>query len=154
VYCHDMAGTPREYLALKTGPTTNYSYYGQGKNTSTDGQTTWYTKARLDPATLTLVLDDTTFSTSQGWRSFGSTTLNTSPLGSAGDCVNLNSQTGRSNIDLTGTPFDIVPDQFQVQGWYPAGSATYSGGQIVNLMGGGDCGAISDPDNRLRLTLR
>ncbi|MCY1080679.1 GON domain-containing protein [Archangium lansingense] len=154
VYCHDMAGTPREYLTVKTGSTTNYSYYGQGPNTSAGGQTTWYSKVRLDPAALTLVLDDTTFSTSQGWMNFGSNFLYTSPLGSAGDCVTAYSQTGRSNIDLTGTPFDIVPGQFVTEGWVPAGSVANSGSQIVNLTGGGYCGATFDPDYRLQLTLQ
>ncbi|ATB36475.1 hypothetical protein CYFUS_001890 [Cystobacter fuscus] len=154
VYCHDMAGTPREYLTVKTAATTNYSYYGQGQNTSAGGQATWYFKVRLDPVALTLALDDTTFSWSQGWMRFGSTFLYTNPLGSAGDCVADRSQTGRSNIDLTGTPFGIVPGQFLVSGYHPAGSITYSGSQIVNLTGGGYCGFTSDPDNRLQLTLQ
>ncbi|MFY0584017.1 GON domain-containing protein [Cystobacter fuscus] len=38
VYCHDMAGTPREFLTLsKTGSTTNYALYGQSPNTSAGG---------------------------------------------------------------------------------------------------------------------
>jgi len=124
VYCHDMAGTPREYLTLpNTGSTTNYAHYAQSPNTSPTGLKTWYTKARFDPATTTLILDDTTFSTSEGWVRFGSNYVYSQSLGNAANCVAARSQTGRGNIDLTGTPFDIAPNQFQLGGYLPAGSA-------------------------------
>ncbi|WP_224368779.1 LamG-like jellyroll fold domain-containing protein [Hyalangium versicolor] len=155
VFCHDMAGTPREYVVLPhTGSTTNYSYYGQGPNTSADGLTTWFSQVRLDPATLTLLLDDTTFSTSQGWIWFDTGYQYSRALGIAADCVMPESDSGRSNIDLTGTPFDIVPDQFHLVGAWPAGSAIFSSPQSVNLKGGGYCGGISTLDNRLRVNLR
>ncbi|MDY7224890.1 immunoglobulin-like domain-containing protein [Hyalangium rubrum] len=155
VHCHDMAGTPREYLTLpSTGSTTNYSYYGRGPNTAPGGQTTWYTKARFDPAALALTLDDTTFATSEGWKRFGNTYVYSSALAGAGDCVNTYSQTGRGNVDLTGTPFDIVPGQFRIEGNVAAGSATFSGPQIVNLTGGGYCGGIGTGNNQLRLAWR
>ncbi|EPX55370.1 hypothetical protein D187_009365 [Cystobacter fuscus DSM 2262] len=155
LYCHDMAGTPREYLTLpKTGSTTNYAHYAESLNTSANGLKSWYTKARFDPATLALDLGDTTFSTSEGWVLYGNTYIYSQGLGNAADCVAPNSQTGRANIDLTGTPFDIVPNQFQLNGYLPAGSATPSGSQIVNLTAGGYCGAIGTADGRLRLDLR
>ncbi|WNG23763.1 hypothetical protein F0U62_06775 [Cystobacter fuscus] len=155
VYCHDMAGTPREYLTLpKTGSTTNYAHYGQSPNTSAGGLKSWYTKARFDPATLALNLGDTTFSTSEGWVRYGTNYVYSQGLGGAADCAAPHSQTGRGNIDLTGTPFDIVPNQFQLNGYLPAGSATPSGSQIVNLAAGGYCGAIGTADGRLQLTLR
>ncbi|MFY1831440.1 GON domain-containing protein [Myxococcus fulvus] len=155
VYCHDMAGTPREYLTLpKTGQTTNYSYYGRGPNTAPAGLTTWYQKVRFNPADLTLDLSDTTFAIRQGWASFGPTRIESVPLASAGDCVANDSRTGRSNIDLTGTPFGIEPGQFQTSGFNPSGTATSKGSQIVNLRGGGYCGNIGAPDNLLQLTFR
>jgi hypothetical protein len=156
LYCHDMAGTPREYLTLpNTGSTTNYSYYGRGSNTSPIGLTTGFTKVRLYPAMLRLQLDDFTFSASQGWASFGANNyVYHQPLASAGDCVGGWSQTGRSNIDLMGTPFDIVPGQFQLSGYIPDGTVTPIGSQAVNLTGGGICGGIGAPDNQLQLTLR
>lgn len=155
VYCHDMEGTPREYLTLpKTGSTTNYTYYGQGPNTSPTGLTSWYTKVRFDPATVTLILNDTTFSTSEGWVRFGSDYVYSQSLGGAGDCVGAYSQSGRGNVDLTGTPFNIWPDQFQLGGYLPAGSATFDGDQIVNLTAGGYCGGIGPSDSLLHLYYR
>ncbi|MFY0584016.1 GON domain-containing protein [Cystobacter fuscus] len=155
VYCHDMAGTPREFLTLpKTGSTTNYALYGQSPNTSAGGLKSWYTKARFDPATLTLALGDTTFATSEGWARYGSTYVYSQGLGNAADCAAPHSQTGRGNIDLTGTPFDIVPNQFRLDGYLPAGSATPSGSQIVHLAAGGYCGSIGTADGSLQLTLR
>ncbi|WP_224242468.1 GON domain-containing protein [Hyalangium gracile] len=153
VYCHDMAGTPREYLNLpNTGSTTNYSHYGQGPNTSAGGQKTWFTRVRFNPGDLTLTVTDTTFSTSQGWKRFGSNYAYASALGDAGDCVGAWSQTGRANMDLRGTPFGIAPDQFQVFGYKAAGSATYSSAsQVVNLQGGGYCGGIIPPTANLQL---
>ncbi|HLL00472.1 MAG TPA: LamG-like jellyroll fold domain-containing protein [Myxococcaceae bacterium] len=154
VYCHNMASTPLEYLTLpKTGSTTNYSYYGKGQYTAPTGLTTWFSKVRFEPATLRLRLDDYTFSTSQGWANFGGRYDYSAPLATAADCVHDFSQTGRSNIDLTGTPFDIV-DQFKVEGYAGAGSANFSGSQIVNLTGGGFCGGIGVPGAMLKLTLR
>ncbi|WP_224241592.1 LamG-like jellyroll fold domain-containing protein [Hyalangium gracile] len=155
VYCHDMAGTPREFLALpRTGSTTNYSHYGEGANTSPGGQTTWFTRARLDPAMLALLVDDVTFSTTQGWVKFGDILSDARPLASAGDCVADNSQRGHANVDLTGTPFDIVPGQFVLAGSGAAGSATFSGSQSVNLEGGGYCGGMGVLGGLLRLNWR
>ncbi|MFY0584018.1 GON domain-containing protein [Cystobacter fuscus] len=114
----------------------------------------WYTKARFDPTTLALTLNDTTFATSEGWALYGSTYIYSQALGNAADCVAPNSQTGRSNIDLTGTPFDIVPNQFRLDGYEPTGSATPNGSQVVHLTGGGYCGSIGTADGLLRLDLR
>ncbi|WP_224365597.1 LamG-like jellyroll fold domain-containing protein [Hyalangium versicolor] len=152
LYCHDMAGTPREYLTLPhTGPTTNYSLYGPG-NTSPEGLTTWYTQVRFEPETLTLVMDDPTFSKSQGSVRFGDTVISSHALASATSCSGK--ANGQSNVDLTGTPFDILPEQFQTDGHLSDGVAVFTGTQIVNMVGGGACGGITAVDNRLRLNLR
>ncbi|MCP3064208.1 hypothetical protein LXT21_36090 [Myxococcus sp. K38C18041901] len=109
---------------------------------------------RFKPATLTLELSDTTFAVRQGWASFGDTRIEATPLATAGDCVANDSQTGRGNIDLTGTPFSIEPGQFQTSGFNPSGTATFRGSQIVNLRDGGYCGSIGPPENVLRLAFR
>jgi len=61
VYCHDMAGTPREYLTLvNTGGNFNYSLHGfvGGPDAPV---TTHYTRVRIDPATLLVNIGDQTF---------------------------------------------------------------------------------------------
>jgi hypothetical protein len=48
---------------------------------------------------------------------------------------------GGANIDLTGTPFEVAPDQFVAKGYLPNGTIQYSSGnQVVNVTGGGNCG--------------
>jgi hypothetical protein len=70
VYCHNMGGTPKEYLTLvKTGDTANFSNFGRGQNSN--GLTTKYSKVRFDPSTLTVNIGDTTFSNSTGYKRFG-----------------------------------------------------------------------------------
>jgi hypothetical protein len=154
MYCHDMAGKPREYLTLPFGGECNYTHYGESFNTAPGGLTTWFTRARFDPATLSLVLDDTTFSTSQGWVSFEHFTAYSNGLGGAAACVGYESQTGHGSIDLTGTPFNIVPGQFALGGFAAAGSATPAGMQTITLKAGGYCGGIGAAGGVLRLRLR
>ena len=153
VYCRNMAGSPVEYLPLvHTGGSYNVSYYGQGPNSS--GLTTNYTKVRFYPSDLTVDTTDTTFSTSSGSKSFGPNTLYSNSFADAGDCRGSGSETGTANVDLTGTAFAVAANQFSAQGWYPAGTATYSAAnQIVNLTGGGDCGdmTVTPAGARLRL---
>jgi GON domain-containing protein len=153
VYCHDMAGTPREYLSLpRTGGSYNTAYYGQGPNTSVGGLTTAFTRVRLDVQALKIDMNDLTFSQSTGWKQFASTYVYSNSYGLAADCAGAYSQKGWANVDLTGTPFAIIPNQFQLNGYLPAGSATPSGPQVLNLTGGGYCGAISVPGGFLRLS--
>jgi len=153
VYCHDMAGTPREYLTLpRTGGSYNSSYYGQGSNTPAGGLTTTFTRVRLDVHALKIIAGDVTFSQSTGWKRFGSAYVYSNGYGLAGDCAGSYSKTGRANVDLTGTPFAIIPNQFKVDGYLAAGSATLSGQQVVNLTGGGYCGGHSAQGGTLRLT--
>ncbi len=131
LYCHDMAGNPKEYLALaQTGAGHNFSSYDN------EGQITSFTKVRFHPDTLAVDLADFTFSTS----------LNGGPTryAFAGDCAGYDSQSGTANVDLTGTPFAIAPDQITVQGWYPAGSITYGAlNKTADLVGGGYCGVTT-----------
>jgi len=157
VYCHDMAGTPREYLTLvNTGGNFNYSLHGfvGGPDAPV---TTHYTRVRIDPATLLVNIGDQTFSTSQGYDCcYGSTPVTSMPYATAASCDGWFGRMGSSNVDLTGTPF-IVDDVFTVGGWYTRGSANsgdvfaFAGqmipiavqGAVVNTTGGGGCGATS-----------
>ena len=142
IYCDDMAGTPKEYLTLQnTSSSANFSQYTTGGYVGGTSIRTHYTKVRVDLETLRVDISDTTFSTSTGniggetWMSYGV----------ARNCDWTES--GVANIDLTGTPFAVMPGSFSQVGWYPVGSATYSSDdQIVSLTGGGQCGMTSPTD--------
>lgn len=145
VYCHDMAGTPREYLSLvQTGPDRNFSQYTAGLASRGTDVRTVYTKVRIDPATLLVDIGDTTFATSTGslTHSNSGTTVTSMPYGEAMSCTYR--PDGIGNIDLRGTAF-VVTDPFIVRGYpAPVGSATVSaGGQVVDLKAGAYCGWIS-----------
>lgn len=154
VYCDDMAGTPSEFLTL-TG--TNFSQYTCGgaspcgatacANSPFSSVRTDYQKVRIDPVTLLVDINDQTFATSTGDLWHSSTTrgctlyITSMAYGVAQDCLGAFTQTGVGKIDLTGTPFKVV-DPFATVGFLPAGSATFSAGdQVVDLTGGGFCGA-------------
>jgi hypothetical protein len=159
VYCHDMAGTPREYLELiNTGGNFNFATFG-GESAAPPAEvvTTYYTRIRLDPVTLLVDISDQTFATSTGSDCcIASTVVTSVPYGTASDCLEAFSNTGRANIDLTGTPFR-VNDAFGVSGAAAMGSVNGQIGtdfsfdddvfpvfpvigQVVNLTGGGFCG--------------
>jgi hypothetical protein len=145
VYCHDMAGTPREYISLvKTGPDRNFSQYTAGLASRGTDVRTNYTKVRLDPATLLVDIGDTTFATSTGSliHSNSGTVVTSMPYGEAMSCTYR--PDGVGNIDLRGTAFRVV-DPFIVRGFPgPVGSATVSAdGQVVDLAAGAYCGWIS-----------
>jgi hypothetical protein len=132
IYCYNMAQNPTEYLSLaKTGTNYNYSTYAPD-------QTTWYTKVRFYPDTLTVDPQDATFATTVGTDVQNFPTV---PWATAEDCIDYGSHAGTANVDLTGTPFALAPNQLTTQGWYPAGSVSY--GQLLktaDLTGGGYCG--------------
>jgi len=157
VYCHDMAGNPRDYLALvNTGGSYNYSMHGDVGGPPVIHVTTHYTRVRIDPGTLLVHIGDQTFSSSEGDDCcYGSTHVTSMPYATAGSCAGQTPD-GRANVDLTGTPF-IVDDVFTVGGWFAAGFAnsptifTFFGdmrpiavqGPVVNIGGGGGCGSTS-----------
>jgi hypothetical protein len=145
VYCHDMAGTPREYISLVgTGPDQNFSQYTAGVASRGTDVRTRYTKVRIDPGTLLVDIGDTTFATSTGslTHSNSGTTVTTMPYGEAMSCTAR--PDGIGNIDLRGTPFTVT-DPFIVRGYpAPVGSATFSDdNQVVALRAGAYCGWIS-----------
>ena len=154
VYCHDMAGNPREYLALvNTGGAANYSTFGGEVGPPVATVTTHYTRIRIDPATLLVNVGDQTFSSSVGSDCcIGPVTIVSMPYAHASACLRRFFPAGSANIDLTGTPF-TVDDVFTVRGFNPSGSANGPVGngnfvafavqsQTVDLTGGGFCGGI------------
>lgn len=158
VYCHDMAGSPREYLTLvNTGGGYNYSTHGNVGGGAPTPVTTHYSRVRIDPATLLVNIGDQTFSTSDGFDCcYGNTPVTSMPYATAGSCDDRFGLLGTANVDLTGTPF-IVDDVFTVGGWFARGSANSGDvfpvfdqqvgiavqGAVVNTRGGGGCGATS-----------
>jgi hypothetical protein len=138
VYCHDMAGTPEEFVSL---PAVNFSQYtAGGAAAGTDVRTT-YTKLRVDPATLTVDINDTTFATSTGRISQTGTVVTSMPYGVGASCDFQPSGVGR--IDLTGTAF-LLADTFVVAGFRAVGGATVSAdNRTADLAGGGYCGWIA-----------
>ena len=142
VYCHDMAGTPKEYLTLEnTGGGSNFSQMTAGGDIYST-LVTGYTKVRLDPDSLLVDINDRTFSATTGTpdNPWGTAALD---YATAMGCAAPGSQTGVGNIDLVGTPF-AVNSTFTAKGYLAAGSAAFStGGQVVDLQGGGYCGWIS-----------
>lgn len=152
VYCHDMAGVPREYLTLaNTGGSFNYSFWG-GETSNPQGGTvsTEYAKIRLDPFTLLVEIGDQTFASSVGSDCcIGITPINSMPYSVAADCHHPFSNLGNANVDLTGLPF-IVDDTFVVRGFAASGCVNGDCGgdfhqvpvatAVVNLTGGGFCG--------------
>lgn len=153
VYCHDMAGAPREYLTLaNTGGAFNYALYGNVAGGPPANVTTHYTKIRIDPATLLVNVGDQTFASSTGLDCcIGSTFVVSMPYAHASSCWG-GSDPGRANVDLSGLPF-VVDDIFTVRGWGPFGSvngtplpedflAAAVQSPVVNLTGGGFCGGI------------
>lgn len=149
VFCHDMAGEPRDYLELaRTSEDANFSQYtADGASPGTDVRTS-FTKLRIDPATLTVDIGDLTFATSTGRLQHSSKTRGPSspfvtsmPYGVAMSCTAR--PDGVANINLQGTPF-VVEDTFGIRGSNGSGSANVSQDkQTVDLNGGGYCGWIS-----------
>lgn len=122
VWCLGMQTiTPQEYLTLPTGYESNYAlqYRGQALNmgslTTCSPRFTWlevsvwpewgrskFARVRLDPASLSIVTTDTTFTVTEA---------KAVPFGSAGDCYSEKKACppkGEFSIDLTGTPFTLA----------------------------------------------
>jgi hypothetical protein len=140
VYCHDMAGTPSDYLTLaNTGGNFNFGQYTAGGAVPGTTVKTNYNRVRLDPVNMIINIGDQTFSSSVGGVNHGGP-VTSMPYGVAMACVSSSNPAGRANVDLRGTPF-FVDDTFTVGGYYGAGAATFSSGnQVVDVTGGGYCG--------------
>ncbi|WP_375744584.1 GON domain-containing protein [Corallococcus interemptor] len=140
-YCHDMAGTPTEYLTLKrTDAESNFSQYTAGGSSPGTNVRTHYTRLRIDPVTLRVVTGDQTFATSTGSLTHSPDTVTAMPYGVAMAC---SGGQGLGNIDLRGTPFTVEAASFGVGGANATGAATSSEeGQVVTLSGNGFCGWV------------
>jgi hypothetical protein len=142
VHCHDMAGSPREYLNLaRVGPNQNFSQYTAGGSSRGTDVRTSFTKLRINPSTLVVDIGDLTFSTSVGeLRHVGGPMVTSMAYGVAMACVQAFGTEGRANIDLQGMPFSI-DNGFVGGGWLAAGSATISDdNKRADIVGGGLCG--------------
>ncbi len=143
-YCHDMAGEPREYLTLiNTGGDSNFGQYTAGGASAGTSVRTNYTRVRIDPSDMSVLIVDKTFSTSTGNLTHGSTPVDRMSYAVAMSCDS--SASGLANVDLRGTPF-AVSGGFCQNGFNPVGDSTVSqNGQVVDVTGGGFCG-WSAPD--------
>lgn len=136
-YCHDMAGTPSEYLTLAAlGPNKNFSLIAHFDAPDTDVRTE-FMRVRIDPATLIVKVDDFTFSNSTGII----TGWNKKRI-EYGHATACGWGDGAANVDLTGTPF-VLDETFCVgAGW---GTITPSpDGKSVNITAvNGWCGGVT-----------
>lgn len=140
-WCHDMAGTPGEYLPLAmVGQGLNFSEYAPGHWSGTVRTT--YSRIRIDPQTFLVDIGDQTFSTSTGQLTHGVTSVTSMPYAVAIDCNGEG--WGRANIDLRGTPFTAPSDQFIVGGISEGFGSAWVGPTVqeLDLRGGGHCGWI------------
>ena len=153
VYCHDMAGNPRDYLTLpNNGGGFNYALiaYPEG------ALTTHYQKVRLDPLTLIIDASDHTFATTlepvSGYTVFSADEAERYPVlwsdyGRAEGCSrNISTAPlGAANIDLTGTDFALAQSVNFVVGGIGVQNPLVdvsANGRIVNLRVDGRCGQI------------
>jgi len=134
IWCAGMASTPAEYLTLPNQTKANFS-------TDYNLVTTQYLRVRIDLTKLTIDPNDETFATSTGSDPNAGNPLHSVDFGSAYSCQGSPSLLGTANIDLTGTPFAVAPNQFGIAGAGATGNVAYSSNnQVVNLQGEGFCG--------------
>ncbi len=153
IYCHDMSGSPKEYITLpQVGDFINYSMYRAGDARPGTDVYTRFTKLRIHLGSLIVDTEDFTFAS---WTGAVGDTYRVG-FASAGNCI-WSYVPAYANINLTGTPFAVAPDQFWTKGWYPYGQADYSSNnQIVDIAGGGYCGGTgtkNDDGSKLKLAL-
>jgi hypothetical protein len=147
VYCHDMQGTPREYLPLASvGAGSNYAMYRAGGYSNGTDVVSRYFRVRLDPTSLVVDTSDQVHASSTGMLTHGADRVTSMPYGVAMSC---GAEFGAANIDLTGTPFRIA-ETFIVDGYGADGSVHYSvDDQVVDLSGRGYCGWINPSPSRV-----
>ncbi|MEZ4382857.1 MAG: GON domain-containing protein [Nannocystaceae bacterium] len=139
-YCHDMGGSPREFLTLpRQGEGANVSrytivnpfpgYMGERRMK--------YQRVRIKPATLRVDIGDTTFTTTSGTATFNGGMVHSVDYGVAMTCIG---GATTANIDLRDTPFDAQADQWCTGGYMPSGKTESPAAQVYVQSGGGDCG--------------
>lgn len=141
-YCHDMAGTPVEYITLiDTAGTNNQSQYKASSNSPGVTVNTKWTKVRFDPLTLKINTGDFLFSSSTGQvdHSTSGNLIDSIPYGVARNCKSSGTP-GNANVNLLGTSFSLN-DTWIYNGYNSNGTSFFSSGnQIVDITGGGSCG--------------
>lgn len=142
LYCHDMAGSAREYLAVPDG---NCSAYRSHRGGSVQQVQTCFDRVRLDPQSLRVDVSDLRFAhtRTQGRITHAQQTVQAMPYATAMACDAPGLALGQGRIDLRGTPF-AVDSHFVAQGYLPEGQAVPdASGQTLQLHGGGYCGWLA-----------
>jgi hypothetical protein len=143
LYCHDMAGEPREYLELPEGNCSEYTSLMPGIRRVR----TCFQRVRLDTDTLRVDIGDLTFSQTsrQGTIPHGQMVVDAMPYATAMSCDAPGFPAGKAGITLTGTDFGVI-NTFKPQGYRATGYVNREGGeQTLELRGGGYCGWMA-PD--------
>ncbi|XP_041370257.1 uncharacterized protein LOC121384093 isoform X2 [Gigantopelta aegis] len=160
VYCHDMVGTPREYVTLKTP---NKGVYPNLANKNCRGETkaespektgqSIFNKIRVNIETMVIDPTDYTFADTEGVPV---------PYGEAKDCYSIHYGGHKAKCGIKGTftintaGTGLVIDKqtrWEAKGWNPYAEVKKSDeGEIVNLLCGGWCGGCK-ADRDLKLTL-
>lgn len=133
-YCHDMQGTPREYLDLpaqQDGANTSRYVAADGKLVSSR-----HARIRLAPDSLIVDISDATFVTTTGTALHDGKAVAGVWFGVAMTC---NSNTIAANVDLSGTPF-VIDAEFCGGGFDFKGEVMKPSPRVREITGGGNCG--------------
>jgi hypothetical protein len=139
-YCHDMNGSPREYLTLpRQGGGANVSRYTivNPYEGFMGERSMRYQRIRIKPETLRVDIGDTTFTTAAGTATFHGGNVHSVDYGVAMTCIY---GTTSATIDLRDTPFDAQAGQWCTGGYMPSGKTDTPAVQVYVNSGGGDCG--------------
>ncbi|ELR12774.1 uncharacterized protein ACA1_093090 [Acanthamoeba castellanii str. Neff] len=146
------------YIALPTDnpSVSTYKCPTRLQGTMSDIVTTWFA-IRFNPQDLTVNTGDYTFVTSTGYnthhKDMGPDAATHVPFATCFGCEASQRDDGRAVVDLHGTPFVVLDNQFKFAGYFAYGTWTYSNNaQLVDLTGGGYCGwtaplAAADNEN-------
>ena len=140
IHCDNMMVEPTEYISLaNTGGDFNYAQEGGVGDMKTN-----YYKYGFNPELLAVDRKNPTFSNSEGMSQFG---WEFEAVANSFAC-NMPAE-GHANVNLLGTPFFVLPNQYAHEGHASWGTANYSAdNQVVDSWGGGGCGSMgpTDPD--------
>lgn len=141
-YCHDMAGSPREYLTLpKQGDTINIGSY---RGDDSEGEMLRrYQRIRLNPADWLVDTSDATHSSPEGMASQGGGPVDRVAYGTVMTC---DKSVAMLTVDLRGTPFHVV-GSFCTDGESDLGGSMKQGPQVVTVFAGGACGWTTPADD-------
>ena len=142
VYCYEMDSVPKEYLNLvHTDDQSNFSYHG-GYNDNKRKTFTRFKRIRINPTSLEIDLNDTTFTDVEQLDDGEAGLLS---YGKAYCCASINDDCGSANVNLKGTPFRLAIIDITCGGWgFSEGTKNISPDkQEVYFTGGGYCGECS-----------